>query len=84
MKKLLFLLLLFPSLIIAQNDLLDEIDTNEEEQGYETAAFKGLKIVNFESTKMVSNEELYFVVSHRFGSIETGIKDIVDCSLIEH
>ncbi|MEL6304000.1 MAG: DUF5777 family beta-barrel protein, partial [Bacteroidota bacterium] len=33
------------------------------------------KIVNFESTKMVSKQELYFVVSHRFGSIKPGIED---------
>ena len=44
-------------------------------ENYETAAFKGLKIVNFESTKMVSHKQLYFVVSHRFGTIKTGIED---------
>ena len=75
MKKLVFILLIFPSLIAAQEELLNEIDTNSVKNDFETAAFKGLKIVNFESTKMVSNKELYFVVSHRFGSIETGIKD---------
>ena len=44
-------------------------------EDYKSAAFKGLKIVNFESTKMVSKKEMYFVVSHRFGSLETGLKD---------
>ncbi|MFD0861566.1 DUF5777 family beta-barrel protein [Sungkyunkwania multivorans] len=76
MKNIFSLLLLFiPMLISAQDDLLDEIDTGEELVDYETAAFKGLKIVNFESTKMVSKKELYFVVSHRFGSIKNGLKD---------
>lgn len=75
MKKLLLLLLLFPSFIIAQNDLLDEIDTGEVAPDFESAAFKGLKIVNFESTKMISKDELYFVVSHRFGSVKTAFKD---------
>ncbi|MFP2997278.1 DUF5777 family beta-barrel protein [Spongiivirga sp. MCCC 1A20706] len=75
MKKLVFILLIIPSFIIAQDDLLNEIDTYDASDEFETAAFKGLKIVNFESTKMVSKKELYFVVSHRFGSIETGIKD---------
>lgn len=74
MKKLLLILLFSPLILIAQEDLLHEIDTNTEDN-YTSAAFKGLKIVNFESTKMVSKKELYFVVSHRFGSIETGIKD---------
>ncbi len=58
----------------AQEDLLsgfDSVPTNT----FKSAAFKGLKIVNFESTKMVSKGELYFVVSHRFGSVQTGIED---------
>ena len=74
MKYLLYLLLLAPSLLIGQDDLMAEIDS-EIEEDYKSAAFKGLKIVNFESTKMVSKKELYFVVSHRFGSLETGLKD---------
>jgi len=75
MRTLFFVILCIPSFIFAQDDLLDEIDTYDLSQDFETAAFKGLKIINFESTKMVSKGELYFVVSHRFGSIETGIKD---------
>lgn len=74
MKKLALLLLLCPCFIIAQDDLLSEIDT-EVVPDFESAAFKGLKIVNFESTKMISKDELYFVVSHRFGSVKTGFKD---------
>lgn len=65
---------LLPLAVFSQDDLLDEIDSDIEED-YKAAAFKGLKIVNFESTKMISKQELYFVVSHRFGSIETGFKD---------
>jgi len=75
MKKLIIIFFLVPFAVLAQDDnLLDEIDTNDLNQ-FETAAFKGLKVVNFESTKMVSKDELYFVVSHRFGSVETGLKD---------
>lgn len=74
MKYIYLLLFLIPTLIVAQEDLFSEID-EETEEDFKTAAFKGLKIVNFESTKMVSSKELYFVVSHRFGSIETGLKD---------
>ncbi|NAS10704.1 DUF5777 family beta-barrel protein [Poritiphilus flavus] len=74
MKILKVLIFLFPLMILSQEDLLDEIDTNDSSD-YEQAAFKGLKIVNFESTKMVSQKQLFFVVSHRFGSIKTGIED---------
>ncbi len=75
MKNLIFLFILIPCLISAQEDLLNEIDNDSIGKDYEAAAFKGLKIVNFESTKMVSGKELYFVVSHRFGSVKTGIED---------
>lgn len=74
MKKILIYGLLLPLALFAQDDLLAELDTVTVDQ-YKGAAFKGLKIVNFESTKMVSAKELYFVVSHRFGSIETGFED---------
>lgn len=74
MKSMLSILLILPFCLIAQDDLLAELDTIKVED-YKSAAFKGLKIVNFESTKMVSSKELYFVVSHRFGSIETGFED---------
>ena len=75
MKKLVFVIAFISSVGYAQDDLLNEIDDDASSTQFEQAAFKGLKIVNFESTKMVSTKELYFVVSHRFGSIETGIKD---------
>ncbi len=58
----------------AQEDLLAEFDSVQP-SSFKTAAFKGLKIVNFESTKMISKGELYFVVSHRFGSVKTGFED---------
>jgi len=74
MKKLIYILLLIPSFFFGQDDLLAELDTFQVD-GYKSAAFKGLKIVNFESTKMVGNKELYFVVAHRFGSVKTGFED---------
>jgi len=74
MKILKILILFLPGVLWTQEDLLSQIDTVPPSE-YKSAAFKGLKIVNFESTKMVSEKELYFVVSHRFGSVETGFKD---------
>ena len=72
MKNIFILIFLCPILIIAQDDLLDEIDTEIIDNQFSTAAFKGLKIVNFESTKLVAKQELTLIVSHRFGSIENG------------
>ena len=75
MKSFFIFILLFPILFFSQeDDLLSEIDTVKTND-FVGATFKGLKIVNFESTKMVTKSELYFVVSHRFGSVENGIDD---------
>jgi hypothetical protein len=58
--------------LFSQDDLLSEIDTDSVANQEAYAVFKGLKIVNFESTKLISKKQLLFMVSHRFGSIENG------------
>lgn len=73
MKHLLTIFLCLPLIIYSQDDLLDEIDTDSTGTEYATAAFKGLKIVNFESTKLVAEREFTLIVSHRFGSVKNGI-----------
>ena len=73
MKKYL-LLLLFPVSVFAQDDLLNEIDTVSTEKSKVESAFKGLKIVNLESTKLAAKGDLYFIVAHRFGSIKDGFE----------
>ncbi|MCF8272714.1 MAG: DUF5777 family beta-barrel protein [Flavobacteriaceae bacterium] len=72
MKFIKILFLVFPILMYCQDDLLKEIDNDSLDPQYAEAAFKGLKIVNFESTKLAGKKELLFIVSHRFGSIEDG------------
>ncbi|AXT19675.1 hypothetical protein D7030_09585 [Flavobacteriaceae bacterium AU392] len=72
-KYILTFLLCIPLLSFSQDDLLDELEIDETESQYEDAAFKGLKIVNFESTKLVAKGDLTFIVAHRFGSLENGI-----------
>ena len=72
MKTLLFLLFFLYSIVYSQESLLDEIDTDSIENQEAIAVFKGLKIVNFESTKLISKKQFLFMVSHRFGSIENG------------
>ncbi len=68
------LFILLPLWIISQEDLLDEIDKKDTLNNVE-AAFKGLKIINLESTKLASHKDLYLVVSHRFGSVSNGFDD---------
>ncbi|WP_284653424.1 DUF5777 family beta-barrel protein [Flavobacterium terrisoli] len=75
MKKVLLLLLL-PLGMFAQDDLLNEIDKDSARTKKDKveAAFKGLKIVNIESTKLAAKGDLYFIVAHRFGSIKDGFE----------
>lgn len=76
MSRCFFLLLLIvPIITFSQSTLLDEIDKGKGDDLRVISAFKGLKIVNFESTKMIAKKDFYFVVAHRFGSVKTGIKD---------
>lgn len=73
MKKILLLLLLLPFVSFAQDDLLAGVDSVPKNQTVESA-FKALKIVNLESTKMAAKGELYFVVAHRFSSVKDGFE----------
>ena len=73
MKKLL-LLLLFPISIFAQEDLLADVDTVPATAERVESAFKALKIVNVESTKLAAKGDLYFIVAHRFGSVKDGFE----------
>ena len=71
MKKRLFLLLLSPLFGLAQEDLLAGMDSVPQKQPVESA-FKAIKIVNIESTKLASKGDFYFVVAHRFASVKEG------------
>ena len=74
-KKITYLFAMFPFLMVAQDDLLKEIDSVVPENEIITSAYKSLKIVNLESTKLAAKKDLYFVVSHRFGYVENGFED---------
>lgn len=68
------ILFAFPFLMNAQDDLLSEIDTTATNQTV-ASAFKSLKIVNLESTKLAAKGDFYFIVAHRFGFIDKGFDD---------
>ena len=73
--KFLFPLLWFCTSLFAQDDLLNEIDVADASSNDVSSVFKGLKIINFESTKLVGKGGFYFVVSHRFGSVKKGFEN---------
>ncbi|HSD14465.1 MAG TPA: DUF5777 family beta-barrel protein [Flavobacterium sp.] len=74
MRKILLFILMFPTCVFSQDDLLAEIDTVKADSKVE-AAFKGLKIVNLESTKLAAKGDFYFIVAHRFDYVNHGFDD---------
>lgn len=73
MKKIL-LVLFFPFVVFSQDDLLKDIEVVDSNQVV-TSAFKSMKIVNLESTKLASKGDFYFVVAHRFDYFNNGFED---------
>lgn len=68
------LLLAMVSVVQAQDDLLDALQQDEPEEGYYTlATFKGSRLINGHSVEMRKEKELDFIISHRFGRLNSGV-----------
>lgn len=69
-----FLSVFLSNLVLAQDDLLDVL---EEERGettdYTQAIFKGQRLINGHTVVTRKKGELEFLISHRFGRVNTGI-----------
>lgn len=77
MNKYLFIVFLIISFVgYSQDDLLNELEIDVKIDSSVTSAFKGLKIVNLESTKLAAKRDFYFVIAHRFGSVKGGLKEL--------
>ncbi len=64
------------SIANAQDDLMKELDaTKSDKKEISSAAFKGLQVVNMQSTKLPVKGEFYFLVSHRFGDLTNGMNN---------
>lgn len=75
LKKILSIVcisLLTISTVSAQDDLLDELDSDTENETFESPAFKAMRIANLQSTKIAAKGDLYLYVSHRFGTLQDG------------
>ena len=80
MKILYFFILtcIFTGSVVAQDDLLDELENDlSGEPTKEIAVFKGVKIVNLESTKLIAKNQLDFIISHRFGTLSDGVDNFL-------
>lgn len=78
LKRAVLLLLFVPITLIAQDDLLDELESEVPvTKEAVSAVFKGVKLINFESTKLIGKNQLYFVIAHRFGSLKDGVDNFL-------
>jgi opacity protein-like surface antigen len=70
---LLLVLLVTSSIVTYGQDLLSELQQDEKkEKDYTIATFKGTRIINGHSVEMKGAGELEFIISHRFGTINSG------------
>lgn len=73
MKKLLLLFLLTPCVVMAQNDLLGELEKDsKKETDYAFATFKGTRLGNGHTVETKPAGTLEFIFGHRFGAINGG------------
>ena len=73
MRYFLFIILFSNFWLSAQEDLLAELEADTEAVTFNYPAFKAMKIVNLQSTKVAAQGDLYMYVSHRFGTVRDGI-----------
>lgn len=72
MFSLVFLLLLYTqSDLLAQDDLLKELEEDPKKE-YTIATFKGTRVVNGHSIVTRGAGELELIISHRFGTLNSG------------
>ena len=74
LKRLLVIaLVMTTSIAFAQNDLLKELDQVQDSiVTYSAATFKGTRIINGHSVETVGKNNLDFIISHRFGAVNSG------------
>lgn len=78
-NTLLTCMLLLAALLVngqGLEDLLDEHFPAEPANKKVSATFKSVQLINSHSTKTVADEELIFLISHRFGYLNSGFSDL--------
>lgn len=75
MLILLAVLLLLPQRMLAQEDLLEQLQQQTDSTtgpDYTIATFKGTRLINGHSVELRSSKVLDFIISHRFGRLNSG------------
>ena len=77
MKKLLILGLLMPFMAFAQDDLLSDLDKAVPNKPQKVSAtFKSTRVINGQSVETIAAKHLDFRISHRFGTLNSGYKNL--------
>jgi hypothetical protein len=83
MKSRIVVLTLLLTLVVltlrAQDDLMDLLEeevTSDEQVDFTIATFKATRIINGHSIETRDKGILVFMISHRFGTVDSGIRDL--------
>lgn len=70
---ILTVLLLTGVRVFAQNDLLEQLDSDSLETDYISATFKSQRLVNGQTIETIPGGDLQFIFAHRFEALNSGI-----------
>ncbi len=70
------LMILFTGSVIAQDNLLKELEKDQKGNNKVTGAFKSSRVINGHSMEMLGAGMLDFRILHRFGPVKQGIGDL--------
>ena len=70
------LMILFNFSVIAQDNLIKELEKDQKENNKVTGAFKSSRVINGHSMEMLGAGMLDFRILHRFGPVKQGIGDL--------
>jgi Membrane bound beta barrel domain (DUF5777) len=62
--------------VIAQDDLMKEINDSTNKKEYVTSAFKSSRVINGHSMEMIGAGTLDFRILHRFGPVNQGVEQL--------
>lgn len=75
--KLVFVFLSFVFITHAQEDLLSILESESpEDKQYAIATFKSTRIINGQSIETRTQGTLEFIISHRFGTLNSGVNEL--------
>ena len=87
MKKISFIIVtLFVafSAIGQEEELLELLSSESNDKGYATATFKSTRVINGHSIETRSNGTLEFIISHRFGTLNSGYQEFYGAGFCNH